>query len=188
MTASCCSCRLNLPAVSTVSCACRPMTGPLSLGGVYRQRQGGSLYIEWGVSTLYVCFRSPPLRAVNVLPRAAATSQSMLAAMNSLDENCTPDKRLYDSCFHSWFRNVFLKGKTTPDHDTACGELFAQYQTCLQVRKQLYFRVVLCLPGGAFLCLSICNDLLLFVCFLENTKRKEFGQSGALSEHSRNRS
>ena len=32
MTANCCSCRLYLPAVSTVSGACRPITGPLSSG------------------------------------------------------------------------------------------------------------------------------------------------------------
>lgn len=69
--------------------------------------------------------------------------------MNSLDENCTPDKRRYDDCFNSWFKSVFLKGKTTPNHDTACGELFAQYQKCLQVRRLVL--LAHCMTGFVFL-------------------------------------
>ena len=52
--------------------------------------------------------------------------------MESLDSECSPLKTKYDDCFNAWFRDSFLKRKGA-DHDTACGELFKAYQTCLKV-------------------------------------------------------
>ncbi len=52
--------------------------------------------------------------------------------MESLDSNCTPLKHKYDDCFNAWFRDSFLNIKG-PDHDTACGNIFKEYKTCLKV-------------------------------------------------------
>ena len=52
--------------------------------------------------------------------------------MESLDPNCTSLKQKYDDCFNGWFRESFLNRKG-PDHDTACGKLFKEYQACLKV-------------------------------------------------------
>ena len=54
--------------------------------------------------------------------------------MESLDSNCTSLKQKYDGCFNGWFRDSFLNRKG-PDHDTACGKLFKEYQTCLKVAE-----------------------------------------------------
>lgn len=48
--------------------------------------------------------------------------------MNSMDDECTPLKREYDSCFNSWFRENFLKGDT----NDVCGEVFTKYQKCVK--------------------------------------------------------
>lgn len=53
-------------------------------------------------------------------------------AMQSIAEDCTPLKAKYDTCFNTWFKNSYLKGGQ--DHEQACGEVFAAYQQCLQVR------------------------------------------------------
>lgn len=56
------------------------------------------------------------------------------AAMNSIDDSCTPIKAQYDDCFNSWFRDKFLKGKGDElGHDQACGKFFKEYQQCLKV-------------------------------------------------------
>lgn len=75
-------------------------------------------------------------------------------AMNSLEESCTPLKAEYDSCFNSWFRDVFLKGNTTEkSHDEVCGSLFKEYQACLTVRTESIcsvFRSCVCFCLGSF--------------------------------------
>ena len=48
--------------------------------------------------------------------------------MNSLGEECTPLKHEYDTCFHHWFREKYLKG----DVQDTCADLFKKYQTCLK--------------------------------------------------------
>lgn len=57
--------------------------------------------------------------------------------MNSIEELCTPFKAKYDNCFISWFRDVFLKGENSIDHDSSCGDVFKDYQTCLKVNCSL---------------------------------------------------
>lgn len=48
--------------------------------------------------------------------------------MNSLNEECTPLKREYDTCFNTWFREGFLKGSK----DDVCAEVFKKYQVCVK--------------------------------------------------------
>ena len=63
-------------------------------------------------------------------------------AMQSIAEDCTPLKAKYDTCFNTWFKNSYLKGGQ--NHEQACGEVFAAYQQCLQVRlyhMMLYYSV-----------------------------------------------
>ena len=62
--------------------------------------------------------------------------------MNSLGEDCTPLKQEYDTCFHKWFKSVFLKGKDSPNHNEACGQFFQNYQTCLNVNFPISCRIM----------------------------------------------
>lgn len=53
--------------------------------------------------------------------------------MNSIEESCTPLKIKYDDCFISWFRDIFLKGRSSKSPlDVACGGHFKDYQLCLK--------------------------------------------------------
>lgn len=52
------------------------------------------------------------------------------AYMNSLSDACNELKKQYDSCFHVWFSEKFLKGYT---NDSMCAPMFKAYQQCLKV-------------------------------------------------------
>lgn len=59
--------------------------------------------------------------------------------MNSIGETCNEAKQQYDSCFHTWFSEKFLKGDTS---DNTCSHLFKVYQQCIKVIKaKLYLAV-----------------------------------------------
>ncbi|CAL1689437.1 unnamed protein product [Lasius platythorax] len=49
--------------------------------------------------------------------------------MNSIGETCNELKEQYDSCFHMWFSEKFLKGDTS---DSTCSHLFKMYQQCVK--------------------------------------------------------
>ncbi|EFN83392.1 TP53-regulated inhibitor of apoptosis 1 isoform X1 [Harpegnathos saltator] len=49
--------------------------------------------------------------------------------MNSIGEACNEAKHQYDSCFHTWFSEKFLKGYTS---DNTCLHLFKIYQQCVK--------------------------------------------------------
>ncbi|XP_043473872.1 TP53-regulated inhibitor of apoptosis 1-like isoform X1 [Leptopilina heterotoma] len=49
--------------------------------------------------------------------------------MNSIGESCNELKKEYDSCFHAWFSNKFLKGDT---NESMCEPLFKIYQQCVK--------------------------------------------------------
>lgn len=60
--------------------------------------------------------------------------------MNSIGETCNELKQQYDSCFHTWFSEKFLKGDMS---DNACSNLFKMYQQCVKViRTQLYLAYI----------------------------------------------
>lgn len=52
--------------------------------------------------------------------------------MNSLVEACNELKKDYDSCFHTWFSEKFLKGDV---NDSTCAPLFKTYQQCVKVNE-----------------------------------------------------
>ena len=52
--------------------------------------------------------------------------------MESISSDCQELKRDYDTCFQGWFKDSFLKGKSTED---TCAPLFKVYQTCVKVSK-----------------------------------------------------
>jgi TRIAP1/MDM35 family protein len=47
--------------------------------------------------------------------------------MESLGKDCTELKKSYDTCFHRWYSEKFLKGNVTPE----CDELFEAYKQCI---------------------------------------------------------
>ncbi|XP_012255251.1 TP53-regulated inhibitor of apoptosis 1-like isoform X1 [Athalia rosae] len=49
--------------------------------------------------------------------------------MNSIGETCNEFKKQYDSCFHLWFAEKFLKGDT---NDSMCAPMFKVYQQCVK--------------------------------------------------------
>ncbi|XP_012277920.1 TP53-regulated inhibitor of apoptosis 1-like isoform X2 [Orussus abietinus] len=49
--------------------------------------------------------------------------------MNSIGETCNELKRQYDSCFHMWFSERFLKGDAD---DSVCLPMFKMYQQCIK--------------------------------------------------------
>ncbi len=50
--------------------------------------------------------------------------------MTSLAPECAELKEKYDTCFHKWYSEKFLKGDLTSD----CEPVFKLYKVCLQVR------------------------------------------------------
>ncbi|KAJ9083102.1 TP53-regulated inhibitor of apoptosis 1 [Entomophthora muscae] len=48
--------------------------------------------------------------------------------MESLALHCTQLKKEYDSCFHTWYTEKFLKGNLDQD----CKEKFEKYQACIK--------------------------------------------------------
>ena len=53
--------------------------------------------------------------------------------MDSIAPECTAAKQKYESCFHTWYSEKFLKGDTTDD----CAALFKEYRDCLEVSMML---------------------------------------------------
>lgn len=49
--------------------------------------------------------------------------------MNSIGESCNEMKQVYDSCFHAWFSEKFLKGETS---ESMCAPLLKVYQQCVK--------------------------------------------------------
>ncbi|XP_075220035.1 TP53-regulated inhibitor of apoptosis 1-like isoform X1 [Lycorma delicatula] len=49
--------------------------------------------------------------------------------MNSYAKQCSDLKKEYDTCFHSWFTEKFLKGDMD---DEICAPIFKVYQQCLK--------------------------------------------------------
>ncbi|XP_033219794.1 TP53-regulated inhibitor of apoptosis 1-like isoform X1 [Belonocnema kinseyi] len=49
--------------------------------------------------------------------------------MNSIGESCNELKKEYDSCFHAWFSEKFLKGET---NESMCAPLLKVYQQCVK--------------------------------------------------------
>ena len=48
--------------------------------------------------------------------------------MESVSSDCQELKRVYDTCFNTWFKESFLKGKS----EDTCAPLFKVYQTCVK--------------------------------------------------------
>jgi len=49
--------------------------------------------------------------------------------MNSIGDTCNELKKDYDSCFHVWFSEKFLKGDM---NDSMCAPIFKVYQQCVK--------------------------------------------------------
>jgi TRIAP1/MDM35 family protein len=89
------------------------------------------------------CCLSPPFAQL------VSDIASCITMASSLSGECTPLKTKYDTCFNSWFegylepavaastgapeqRTAYAKQKAE-EYERSCGQLFKQYQACLQV-------------------------------------------------------
>eukprot|EP01134_Creolimax_fragrantissima_P005750 CFRG5750T1 len=49
--------------------------------------------------------------------------------MNSIGDECTALKSMYDECFNKWYTTKFLKGEG--QSETECDDLFKKYKSCV---------------------------------------------------------
>lgn len=73
---------------------------------------------------------------------------------SSLSADCTPLKLKYDACFNAWFEgyleplnNDSMTGEQrqersaqkAKEYEECCGQVWKSYQTCVQVRLDVFF-------------------------------------------------
>ena len=71
--------------------------------------------------------------------RRKTSKESELSGMPLVHYKCRKKKRRYDKCVSDWYQKDFMTGKSM-DQDSACGEVFEAYKTCVLkgIKKEIW--------------------------------------------------